>query len=374
MAGFVDVRTARVHRGDLRGLESATGGARLARVKGLLAVAFAACALLAPRSAAADGVTSSLSWVRLPGAEACATTPELGARVEKHLGRSVLVSPSVADVSIEGRIEPVGAGAAKRYRAVVGGTRKTGQPIGSREIVSETADCRSIDDGLVLVIALMIDPDAMDPARPAPPSPPVASPVTREIVTERVVVREVERPAAPSPAWLVDASAAGLASIARVPGISPGAAVALRTGPTRLVAFEVSFGAVPSAELGVTGGRAVEYTLLEGGLAYCPGIAFARRLEAIGCAGARLGAVRASGRGFDRNSDVDRGLFDVAVGARFAVDVVGPLFVVATGSLVVPVVRERTVATSANDSTITLHDRSAVGGELGAGLGLHFSP
>ncbi|HSO37851.1 MAG TPA: hypothetical protein VLT33_35230, partial [Labilithrix sp.] len=120
-------------------------------------------ALLAARPARAERSTSALSWVRLPGSEACITAPELGARIEKHLGRSVLVSPSVADVSIEGRPEALGSGAARRYRVVVGGTRRDATLIGTREMISQGSDCRALDDGLVLVIALMIDPDALSP-------------------------------------------------------------------------------------------------------------------------------------------------------------------------------------------------------------------
>lgn len=345
------------------------------RLRTISAAAVLASVVCAPPAARAGTATSALSWVRLPGAETCIPTPELGTRIEKHLGRPVLVSPSVADVSIEGRVEPVGAGASRRFRAVVGGTRRTGETIGSREITSGDADCRSLDEGLVLVVALMIDPDAATSAPEPARSDPAAAPVvTREIVHEREIVREVREVEAPSRPWLVDASASGLASIARLPGVAPAAAVALRAGPAKLLAFEVSLGVVPSAELAVNGGRAVDYTLLEGGIAYCPGVALARRFGIVGCAGVRVGDVRASGRGFDANAEVDRGLFDVAAGARLVVDVTGPLFVSIGGTLLVPVVRERTTVTSPTDGAVTLHDRSPAGAEAGAGLGLHFSP
>src|SRR5690348_567896 len=50
--------------------------------------------------------TSSLSWVRLPGAEGCVATQTLARAAEDRLGRSVFVSAAQADVSVEGRIEP----------------------------------------------------------------------------------------------------------------------------------------------------------------------------------------------------------------------------------------------------------------------------
>ena len=61
--------------------------------------------------------TSSLSWVRLPGAESCLAASELSTRVEAKLGRAVFVSPSVADLAIEARaeIEPK----TRQFRVVV---------------------------------------------------------------------------------------------------------------------------------------------------------------------------------------------------------------------------------------------------------------
>src|SRR5689334_7531634 len=44
--------------------------------------------------------TSSLSWVRLPGAETCIPTQTLAERVEQRVGRQVFVSASQADLSL----------------------------------------------------------------------------------------------------------------------------------------------------------------------------------------------------------------------------------------------------------------------------------
>ncbi len=336
-----------------------------------------AFAVIWSTAAGADATTatSALSWVRLPGAEGCVSTQELGARIETHLGRSVLVSPSVADISIEGRIVASGAGAATRFRATVGGTRRDGTPIGSRELVSPSTDCRALDDGLVLVLALMIDPNALEPARREPasgePEPRPSEPVTREVVHERLVVREVERPS-PSP-WMVQASLTGLVAIERLPGMAPGAGLVLRAGPSRLVAFEVSLGLLPAATL-MADGRAVDLTLFEGGLAFCPTVALGPRIDAIGCAGMRVGAIRTRGRDFAKNAEVDRGLADVALGPRLVVTIAGPLFALASATALVPLVRQATTATRGDGETVTLDERSFLGAELGLGLGLRFSP
>ena len=61
-------------------------------------------------AAAQTGRTSSLSWLRMPGADACIATQALARSVEERLGRHVFVSASAADVSVEGRIEKRGKG------------------------------------------------------------------------------------------------------------------------------------------------------------------------------------------------------------------------------------------------------------------------
>src|SRR4051812_19408973 len=98
----------------------------------------------------AKGTTSALSWVRLPGTESCLSTADLGTRVEARLGRSVFVSPSVADVSIEGHVELLAS--PRRFRVVIGGTRHDGTRIGTRELESNRADCHVLDDDIVLVV------------------------------------------------------------------------------------------------------------------------------------------------------------------------------------------------------------------------------
>jgi len=326
--------------------------------------------LCAASTARAERSTSALSWVRLPGSESCITAPELGARIEKHLGRAALVSPSVADVSIEGRSEASGSGAARRYRVVVGGTRRDTTLIGTREMTSQGTDCRSLDDGLVLVIALMIDPGALAPA--PDPAAPLAPPLPA-IVKEREVVREIERVTVASPPWLIEASALGLAAIQRLSGAAPGVAVGLRAGPSKRVAFQLLLDVVPSGTLAV-GSRTVNFTIFEGGLAYCPTVPLSRRIDVGGCAGLRVGVVRSQGRGFASDRGSDRGLADLAVGPQLAVSVAGPIFGVISANGLVALVRQQTTVTDATGKELVLDERAALGAEIGVGVGVRFSP
>ncbi len=345
----------------------------------LLSVVGPAVGLLAAGLAAAEPrqTTSALSWVRLPGAESCIAAPELGTRVEARLGRSAFVSPSAADLSIEGRIERKGA----RFHAVVSGTRRDGTAIGTREL--EGADCRSLDDGLVLVLALMIDPDAsLTPPPPAPKEPPPT-----EVVRERIIIREVhevrETPApektapAPSP-WGLDGFAEGGLALGRVPGAAPALGAGLTLVPPHFVPLELALGLVPDGSL-EDRGRTVRFWSIDGQVRVCPAVVLRPRprpfaLEASACLGLRVGTLTAKGTGFDVNLDGSRGLVDAAAAVRLRATVVGPLFAFASLGLGAPLVRQRIVATGAGGVTETLYERPPVGFDASLGIGVHFFP
>ena len=80
------------------------------------AFALAATALSTATTARAEEPrTSSLSWLRMPGAEGCVTTQALARAVEERLGRSAFVSAAQADLSVEGSVAPRPRG----YRAQI---------------------------------------------------------------------------------------------------------------------------------------------------------------------------------------------------------------------------------------------------------------
>jgi hypothetical protein len=123
----------------------------------LCAAAGLAPLLLAPPVSAGDTVTrATLSWVRLPGAEACIAAPALAEAVEERLGHPVFSPASKATLSLEGWIEP--AQRPLSWRAIVTVADASGKVLGSREILSAAASCEEIVAPLSLGIALMIDP------------------------------------------------------------------------------------------------------------------------------------------------------------------------------------------------------------------------
>jgi hypothetical protein len=332
-----------------------------------------ALAIVVTSSAArADQTTSALNWVRLPGTEGCLSASDLAARVEKRLGRSVFVPPGAADVAIEGRVEL--RPNKKGFRMVVRGVRRDGTEIGARELDSARPDCHALDDTVALVVALMIDPEA-DAPKPPPPAPDPPPP-EREIVHERVIVHEVERPLPPAPPsrLLVDAYAAGTLAFGRVPGTAPGLALAVRIGP-RNFPVEAALGTIPSGSLR-SGDVSASYWLLEAGLAICPAVPLGEggRIELGGCAGARIGNVRMRGDGFASNAEVDRPLVDASLGPRALVVLAPPVFAIAGVTAVVPFVRQRTTYTASDGSQLLLYERAAVGAEAVIGVGVRFSP
>ena len=229
--------------------------------------------------AARGQTTSSLSWSRLPGAESCIGAGELARRVEERLGRPALVSPSQADRSVEGRVSPREGGG---WQANLALAERDGSIISERALETREPDCRALDSAVVLVIALLIDPEGT----PAPPPERSPSVIIREVVRE-VRVREpwglgvrsgvgVEQGALPGVAW------AGLLGLALDPPGVP---------PVELSGF-ATMAASREADLPA---RDADLRMAGAALAMCP--AFRPWLRA--CGGGRLTWLRWRGDGFE---------------------------------------------------------------------------
>jgi hypothetical protein len=352
------------------------------RLRGLLRVATAATALLsifAPCAAFADPApraapssprpTSALSWVRLPGAESCLAASELSTRVEAKLGRAVFVSPSLADLLIEARAELVSK--KNGYRVVVTGTRRDGTALGSRELAGP--DCKSLEEGLVLILALMIDRDASPTGPPAPASPPT------EIVRERVILREVHdaaptaAPTEPVAPLTLDVVAAFDLALARSPSVAPALFLGGTLGVPHFVPIELALDLLPSSSA-TTSAHEITVSEVAGDLSACPRWEVARVVRAGVCAGVRLGAFSARGTGFPAPHDETALLADVRVAPRLDVDLASPFFLYASGGLAAPLARQRVSFASADGSSTEVYARPAVGGDVALGVGVRFRP
>lgn len=102
--------------------------------------------------------TASLSWVRLEGAESCIATQKLAKKVEQLLNRSVFISAVDAELSIEAFARPLSESQGFSARVVV--SDASGATLGVRDVSTDESDCSKLDEQLILVIALSIDPEA----------------------------------------------------------------------------------------------------------------------------------------------------------------------------------------------------------------------
>src|SRR5260221_2390311 len=103
---------------------------------------------------ASDNVTYSLSWTRLAGAEKCVAGGTLARAVETRLGRPAWAATSLADIQIEGQVEPRTDRPGWRVRIVLSDPK--GAVLGQREIASDEASCDALEEPLVLMLALII--------------------------------------------------------------------------------------------------------------------------------------------------------------------------------------------------------------------------
>lgn len=144
-----------------------------------------AAALLLPAAASAQ-TRWGLTW-RAP--DGCLQAAELARGVEDRLGHAVFGPDPQLRIDGEVTAEPAGSRrpgeAAPRWRARLTLVDDRGSVLGSREVTGTEESCRSIDQPLTLVVAVMIDPLVLGHAPPppqtsAPPLPPEPPPVTLE--------------------------------------------------------------------------------------------------------------------------------------------------------------------------------------------------
>ncbi|WP_437834389.1 hypothetical protein [Sorangium sp. So ce1153] len=349
--------------------------AALALLVGAALGTFARPADAAPR-------TSSLAWVRMPGAEACVDARTLALAVERRLGRAAFVPPTLGDMAIEGRIER--SREAGVWRATVRVFGAGGTAIGSREIEADQVDCRAIDDQLELVIALLVDPDAAlvlpraagSPAasagggapgagaavRPAPLPP--AAPATAALPACPPA------PAAPSAPWRVGGAVEAVGGLGLLPGpASVGVGVRAHATPPRGPGFELGGVLWASPAVREAPGSPA-FSLAYGSLSVCP-IEIARGGTALsGCVGARLGSLRVEGSAVPSRFRHERLVLDLSLHTRARRRLVGPLFGAVGLGIAVPTVQDVYFYTDASGARHDIFKVSPVSAILDLGLGL----
>jgi hypothetical protein len=281
--------------------------------------------------------TSSLSWVRLRGTEACISTQALAERVEQRVGHAVFVSASQADLSLEGHVERSARPSAFVATLVV--SDRLGHVLGRRVLRAPGDDCNALTASLVLVIAIAIDPRAALPAGASPGLSPDAKAMLEQLglpelsdqrIRDELGVPEAAEPQAPStapPTPVPDsppreaAAAPPLeaprAQPARVEisvrlsaelGVLPHPSLGIALGPTfnvsDVLAIDVWLTALlPRTTSAAAASSSARFTLLAGGAAACARFGADRTFELRACAGMRAGVLLSQGHGFDRDHD-----------------------------------------------------------------------
>jgi hypothetical protein len=265
---------------------------------------------------------------------------------------------------VEGRVEPSGAGG---FRATVTVTDEHGAVQGAREIRTASPRCSAMDDDLVLVIAVTIDPDAaLGSVRPAPGKPrPLPSPI-RPAPAD---CPAPPPPPSPSP-WRASLEAGGTAMVGLLPRAAGGVLIRTHVTPPRFWSFDV--GAVVFPAVGAQqGGASASFQLTEAFVNVCPLTVGKSSVAFSACAGVQAGALHAQGSGVLVSSSPEEALFNVAVEGRVRWRPWGPLLLGAGLGLAVPVLRTRFTYVYAGTST-DLFTVAPIAGTLDLSAGVEF--
>lgn len=270
--------------------------------------------LLTPIShAQAPAPRHALRWTRGPGAERCIDAADLRASVESRLHRRVFVARDVAPIVIDAHI----ARAASGWHVAIAVRDEAGASIGARELDDPSPDCRSVDETLVLVIALIVDPEATSrDVSPAPTPPPAGA------------------------RWRAGVSAHGTAAVGLLPGGAFGGALAVTVAPPWMppAVIRASLWREDEARRAQVGAR---FQLATAGVTICPRVSRRGALVVAACAGAETGHVAARGFGFDRSQRSATIVGHAVIEPHVEIQLSRKLAVEARVGLWVPIIRPR---------------------------------
>lgn len=306
----------------------------LERLVGLVAVSVVTSVSSSSAFAQEKHVSASLAWARADGAESCIAAPELARAIESRLGYSVFGSPASADVTVEGSVAPLGKGAG--FRASFRVLDAKGEVLGSRQVETHEASCRSMDERAALVGSILVDDveqakKRAEPPLPAPTTSTTTAPSTPPPVPPPPPAAPKENPSEPAPApssaWRFSADAGLGLAVGLEPAPALGFAAMLTLRPPRFGAFFLGAGLFPSTSTstGRGGSAQLQADAQFGTVGFCPLVEEGRRLEGLVCGGVLLGGLRAQGSGFDDSYGDRAVLVSALLVARGAVRLVGPL-------------------------------------------------
>ena len=348
--------------------------------------------------------TSSLSWVRLAGAEQCISTQELAERVEQRLGRRVFVSASQADLSLEGHVERVAR--PESFVATLVVSDRSGRVLGQRVLRAHGASCQALEDSLVLVIAIAIDPGRSLPAVLGPENqlseqaegllaqlelPKLSE---QQLLDELAVPDPVPEPSAPPPparsppasdrppaaATAVEPArgtrlrlhAAIGAELGVLPEPGLGGVLGLTILPQGFLPIDVWLTALlPQRREAADEAGAGKLTFAAVGAGLCP-LFVGVELVFRACAGARAGVLQVAGTGFAESFDYTGAWLEATLYTGLWLPLGGGWTLHAGLGAGAPVVRDTFRSEDTLGRPRVLHRASAVSARLELGAGVSF--
>lgn len=307
--------------------------------------------------------TSSLAWVRLPGAESCIGARELEVAVEERLGRTVFVPPAQATVFIEGRVEPSASGPGFQGHLTLADDHRA--VLGSRDLETSATSCRALDEQLTLVVALLIDPDG-PPAKAVAPGPLVTPPPK---ITPRVDAPDrVDLARKP---WRASLEVGPTFAVGLLPGAAVGLTFRAELTPPSFLPIEVggTFWLDGRAD---QAGRGSVLSLAYGQLGLCPLDVVRSRTRVVACAALEIGSIRAAGYGFHTSESAAQLLALGALEGRIARRIVGPVDLGLGVGVTVPFDRARFYYLDAGGAPRELYRLPPIAGVLAATVGVAF--
>lgn len=285
----------------------------------------------------------ALRWTRGPGAESCIDATVLRVAVESRLHRRVFVASDVAPVVIDAHIAPATGG----WHVAIAVRDETGAPIGARELDDPSPDCRSVDETLALIIALIVDPEAATREVPPPPAP--------------TAVRS---------RWRTGVSAHGTAAAGMLPGAAFGGALVVTIDSPWMppAVIRASIWREDEARDAQAGAR---FRLATAGVTICPRVFGRGAIVVAACGGAEIGRVSARGFGFDRSQSTTTSVGHAVIEPRVELQLNRRLAVEAGVGIWVPIVRPR-FTFDQGGVPVLLYQPPAASLVGHVGMGLHF--
>lgn len=220
-----------------------------------------------------------------------------------------------ADFQVVARIEARDGG----FRTELTLRDAIGRRLGDRVFESTTKSCRTLDESLILALALLVEMPSVRAVAEGSPKEDVEEIVppwrTDEPATRESPVRLRISPARGAP-WKLDLGFGASVSTGQLPQPTIGPTVAGVVVPPRFVPIALRLTAFPLAtdQVPVTG-EGIAVRAFAGGLDVCPLSFTHTALEALGCGGARLTVLHAEPLG-PRSSPATQSFVDLPLRAE----------------------------------------------------------